>query len=118
VISWFQILAFKLNLYRYISGFGLGASAVALFARVAGGIYAKAADVGADLVGKVESDIAEDAPMNPATVADNVGVNVGGVVGMGADLFESFVGAIIACASLATTVGLYKLTHSSYLVDP
>jgi Na+/H+-translocating membrane pyrophosphatase len=85
-------------IFESIAGYGLGGSTVALFARVGGGIYTKAADVGADLVGKFEHDLAEDSPKNPATIADNVGDNVGDIAGMGADLFGSF--AESTCAAL------------------
>ena len=101
----FGITGENLNIVlNVLSGFSLGASSIALFARVGGGIYTKAADVGADLVGKVEAGIPEDHPLNPATIADNVGDNVGDVAGMGADLFESYVGSIIGSMVLGAII--------------
>lgn len=91
------------DLYECIAGYGLGGSTMALFGRVGGGIYTKAADVGADLVGKVEEGLDEDSPYNPATIADNVGDNVGDIAGMGSDLFGSFAESTCAALVVAST---------------
>jgi K(+)-stimulated pyrophosphate-energized sodium pump len=98
-----------------IHGFGMGASVVALFSRVGGGIFTKSADVGADLVGKVEAGIPEDDPRNPGVIADNVGDNVGDIAGMGSDIFESYCGSMIACIAIASTMTIDHQAEMMFL---
>jgi K(+)-stimulated pyrophosphate-energized sodium pump len=101
-----------------IHGFGMGGSVVALFSRVGGGIYTKSADVGADLVGKIEAGIPEDDPRNPGVIADNVGDNVGDIAGMGSDIFESYCGSMIACIAIASTMALTAAEQSAMMAFP
>merc|ERR1711976_662733 len=99
-----SITGLSIESLEYIHGFGMGASTVALFSRVGGGIFTKSADIGSDLVGKIEKGIPEDDPRNPGVIADNVGDNVGDIAGMGSDIFESYCGSIIATIAIASSL--------------
>jgi len=114
---WFWMYGGASETALYINGFAMGASSIALFARVGGGIYTKAADVGADLVGKVEAGIPEDDPRNPGVIADNVGDNVGDIAGMGADIFESYVGSVIATIAIGATLAINTPDALAAFVD-